>query len=94
MHQVQRNSVHHQHLLHKHKFFYGHSNPIRTAGLRTGQGLHQGSDQPGSLAVDFTTTTPTHYLLQHAPLTEARYSIEATLPSAQACLVLTRCTAS
>ena len=44
MHQVQRNSAHHQHLLHKHKFFYGHSNPIRTADLRTGQGLHQGSD--------------------------------------------------
>jgi len=60
---------------------------------------------PDFMAVDFTHTTPTHYLLQHAPLTEARYTIEATLPSAQEaknlaikrsepCLVLTRCTVS
>jgi GntR family histidine utilization transcriptional repressor len=60
---------------------------------------------PGYMAVDFTQTTPTHYLLEHAPLTEASYSIEASLPSAQEakwlairradpCLVLTRRTVS
>jgi GntR family histidine utilization transcriptional repressor len=60
---------------------------------------------PDYLAVDFRTTTPTHYLLEHAPLTEASYSIEATLPGVQEakhlgikrtdpCLVLTRCTVS
>lgn len=60
---------------------------------------------PGYLGVDFTQTTPTHYLLEHAPLTEASYSIEAGLPSAQEakclgikraepCLVMTRRTVS
>ncbi len=37
---------------------------------------------PAYLACDFTQTTPTHHLLEHAPLTEASYSIEACLPSA------------
>lgn len=60
---------------------------------------------PGYLAVDFTATTPTHYLLEHAPLTEASYSIEAALASAeeaghlgiqrgQPCLVMVRSTVS
>jgi GntR family histidine utilization transcriptional repressor len=34
---------------------------------------------PGYLEVDFTRTTPTHYLLEVAPLWQAQYSIEATL---------------
>jgi GntR family histidine utilization transcriptional repressor len=38
---------------------------------------------PGYLALDFTQTTPTHHLLECAPLTEASYSIEACLPTAQ-----------
>ena len=38
---------------------------------------------PDYLGLDFTQTTPTHYLLQVAPLSEARYTIEAALPSAQ-----------
>jgi GntR family histidine utilization transcriptional repressor len=38
---------------------------------------------PHYLETDFTQTTPTHHLLEHAPLTEASYSIEACLPSAQ-----------
>ncbi|MDO8769098.1 MAG: UTRA domain-containing protein [Burkholderiaceae bacterium] len=56
---------------------------------------------PDYLGVDFTTTTPTHYLLEHAPLTEAHYSNEACLPrpleaksldlkKSEPCLVLTR----
>lgn len=60
---------------------------------------------PDYLSVDFATTTPTRYLLEHAPLTEASYSIEASLPSPQEaeclaiapgapCLVMTRCTIS
>ena len=60
---------------------------------------------PDYLTVDFEQTTPTHYLLEHAPLTEASYSIEAGLPTAQEarclglgagepCLVMTRCTVS
>ena len=60
---------------------------------------------PGYLGVDFEQTTPTHYLLEHAPLTEANYSIEASLPTAreakylkvkssEPCLVMTRCTVS
>jgi GntR family histidine utilization transcriptional repressor len=54
---------------------------------------------------DFTRITPTHYLLKVAPLTEARYSIEACLPSPEqaqhlgitvrdACLTMTRRTVS
>jgi GntR family histidine utilization transcriptional repressor len=37
---------------------------------------------PDYLAVDFTRTTPTHYLLEVAPLWEAQYSIEAGSASA------------
>ena len=36
---------------------------------------------PDYLAVDFSRTTPTQYLLKVAPLSEARYTIEALLPS-------------
>lgn len=60
---------------------------------------------PDYLAADFATTTPTGYLLEHAPLTEASYAIEATLASVQEakhlgikrgepCLVMTRSTVS
>jgi len=38
---------------------------------------------PGYLDVDFTTMTPTHYLLQVAPLWEAQYSIQACAPNDQ-----------
>ncbi|MGE0329982.1 MAG: histidine utilization repressor [Ramlibacter sp.] len=38
---------------------------------------------PDYLDLDFTQTTPTHHLLACAPLTEASYSIEACLPTAQ-----------
>lgn len=38
---------------------------------------------PHYLDVDFTRMTPTHYLLQVAPLWEAQYSIQACAPSAQ-----------
>lgn len=37
---------------------------------------------PDYLTVDFTRTTPTEYLLSVAPLWEARYSIEASRPTA------------
>ena len=37
---------------------------------------------PDYLSVDFTRTTPTHYLLDVAPLSEARYTIEAVSPEA------------
>ncbi len=45
---------------------------------------------PDYLGVDFALTTPTRYLLEHAPLTEASYSIEASLPSVQeaSCLAI------
>ena len=60
---------------------------------------------PHYLELDFNACTPTHYLLEHAPLTEASYSIEAGLASAQEarqlgikrgepCLVMTRSTVS
>jgi GntR family histidine utilization transcriptional repressor len=60
---------------------------------------------PDYLSVDFTQTTPTHYLLEVAPLWEAQFSIEASQPSAQEakllriargdpCLVLVRRTVS
>jgi GntR family histidine utilization transcriptional repressor len=60
---------------------------------------------PDYLGVDFTRTTPTHYLLEVAPLWEAQFSIEASRPSAQEarllrirrddpCLVLVRRTVS
>lgn len=38
---------------------------------------------PGYLKVDFTRTTPTHYLLDVAPLWEAQYAIEASAPTEQ-----------
>ena len=38
---------------------------------------------PDYLSVDFTRITPTHYLLQVAPLWEAQYSIEASAPSGE-----------
>jgi len=38
---------------------------------------------PHYLETDFTQTSPTLHLLQNAPLTEASYSIEACLPTAQ-----------
>ena len=38
---------------------------------------------PGYLEVDFTRTTPTHYLLEVAPLWEAEYQIEASAPTAK-----------
>ena len=60
---------------------------------------------PGYLDVDFTRTTPTHYLLEVAPLWEAQYAIEASAPTprearllgidpADPCLVVVRRTAS
>ena len=60
---------------------------------------------PDYLSVDFTQITPTHYLLEVAPLWEAQYQIEAAAPTAQeakllgvprseACLVVTRRTVS
>ena len=60
---------------------------------------------PGYLDADFSSTTPTHYLLAHAPLTEARFAIEATVADIQEakhlkikrsepCLVVTRRTVS
>ncbi len=60
---------------------------------------------PQYLQLDFTRITPTLHLLQHAPLTEASYAIEACLPSAQearelgikrseACLAMMRRTVS
>jgi GntR family transcriptional regulator, histidine utilization repressor len=38
---------------------------------------------PDYLDVDFTRITPTHYLLEVAPLWEAQYSIEASAPTAE-----------
>ena len=38
---------------------------------------------PDYLAVDFTKVTPTHYLLDVAPLWEAHFSVQAGLPSAR-----------
>ena len=60
---------------------------------------------PDYLAMDFSQTTPTNYLLQVAPLSEAQYTIEALLPGEQEarllgiskrdpCLVLNRRTFS
>jgi GntR family histidine utilization transcriptional repressor len=60
---------------------------------------------PDYLAIDFTRTTPTHYLLEVAPVWEAQYSIESSTPSArearllkiardQPCLVVLRRTAN
>ena len=60
---------------------------------------------PRYLQTDFSRVSPTSHLLQHAPLTEASYTIEATLPTpeeAQAleirtgepCLVMMRRTVS
>ena len=60
---------------------------------------------PRYLETDFTQTSPTLHLLQHAPLTEASYSIEACLPTneeakqlgikrGEPCLVMMRRTVS
>lgn len=60
---------------------------------------------PAYLETDFTQITPTHHLLEVAPLTEASYSIEACLPSpaearhleikpGEACLAMMRRTVS
>ncbi len=60
---------------------------------------------PDYLQIDFTQTTPTHYLLQVAPLWEAQFSIEASRPSElearllrirrdEPCLILVRRTVS
>ena len=60
---------------------------------------------PDYLSVDFTRTTPTHYLLEVAPLWEAQYTIEASVPTgrearllgiavADPCLVVVRRTES
>ena len=38
---------------------------------------------PDYLGVDFTRITPTHYLLEVAPLWEAEYQIEASAPTAR-----------
>lgn len=38
---------------------------------------------PHYLETDFTQISPTHHLLEHAPLTEASYSIEACLPTSE-----------
>ncbi|MEP7282766.1 MAG: UTRA domain-containing protein [Rubrivivax sp.] len=38
---------------------------------------------PAYLSVDFTQTTPTHYLLQVAPVWQAQYHIEASAPTTQ-----------
>jgi GntR family histidine utilization transcriptional repressor len=43
---------------------------------------------PGYLDVNFAQETPTHYLLKHAPLTQASYAIEACRPSAHEAAVL------
>ncbi|MDQ6681029.1 MAG: UTRA domain-containing protein, partial [Pseudomonadota bacterium] len=60
---------------------------------------------PDYLSIDFTQTTPTHYLLEVAPMWEAQYSIEACTPTAdearllgigagEPCLVVVRRTVS
>jgi GntR family histidine utilization transcriptional repressor len=60
---------------------------------------------PDYMSVDFSRITPTHYLLDVAPLHEARYTIESTLPNAmessllgiarrEPCLVVKRITFS
>ncbi len=60
---------------------------------------------PGFLGVDFTQTTPTHYLLEVAPAWEADYTVEAATASAREarllglersapCLIVTRRTVS
>jgi len=60
---------------------------------------------PDYLKVDFETTTPTRYLLEVAPLWEAQYTIEASVPTdqeatllgiarAEPCLVIVRRTVS
>jgi GntR family histidine utilization transcriptional repressor len=43
---------------------------------------------PAYLDTDFSLTSPTLHLLQHAPLTEANYSIEACLPTADEAMAL------
>ena len=59
------------------------------------------AEAPDYLAADFRAVTPTHYLLEVAPLWEAQYSIEAAAPTTEEahllgvargtpCLVVTR----
>lgn len=43
---------------------------------------------PDYLGIDFTQTTPTHYLLQVAPLWEAQYTIEAVAATPDEALLL------
>ncbi len=43
---------------------------------------------PGYLGVDFTQTTPTHYLFEVTALWRAQYSIEAALPTPQEAALL------
>jgi GntR family histidine utilization transcriptional repressor len=43
---------------------------------------------PGYLGVDFTQTTPTHYLFEVTALWRAQYSIEAALPTTQEAALL------
>lgn len=63
------------------------------------------SAAPGYLDADFTRTSPTSHLLEHAPVTEASYAIEACLPTpeearalempiSEPCLVMMRRTVS
>ena len=60
---------------------------------------------PDYLKTDSASTTPTHHLLTHAPLTQASYSIEACVPTSEqaqgleiavteACLAMVRRTVS
>lgn len=67
--------------------------------------LVQPACAPDYMAQDFLQITPTHYLLQVAPLSEARYTIEAEMPHAlearllgmprgEPCLVVKRTTIS
>ncbi|RZI61133.1 MAG: histidine utilization repressor [Rubrivivax sp.] len=60
---------------------------------------------PAYMDQDFERVTPTHYLLEVAPLSEARYTIEAAMPNAleakllgmprgEPCLVVKRATSS
>jgi len=60
---------------------------------------------PDYMTQDFEQVTPTHYLLEVSPLSEARYTIEAAMPNVlearllamprgEPCLVVKRCTLS
>ena len=45
--------------------------------------IRRETDRIGNFWIDFTRTTPTHYLLEVAPLWEAEYQIEASAPTAK-----------